>query len=109
MVNNAGIAAESSDPKPIWEADLAAWDKTNAVNSTGVFYGCKYASAAMLKQAPHASGDRGWIINMASIYGLVATGTAPAYCASKGAVVNLTRSCALACGPKVSALRSMSA
>lgn len=37
---------------------------------------------------------------MASIYGLVATTSAPAYCASKHAVVGLTRSMALACGPE---------
>ncbi|KAK3714305.1 hypothetical protein LTR37_007891 [Vermiconidia calcicola] len=71
----------------------------NAVNSTGVFLGCKYASKQMLNQEPHSSGDRGWIINTASILGLVAAPQSPAYCASKGAVVNLTRSAALACGP----------
>ncbi|KAK5174907.1 uncharacterized protein LTR77_000043 [Saxophila tyrrhenica] len=100
MVNNAGIALEGDDPKPIWETTLPAWEQTNAVNSTGVFHGCKYASAAMLSQPPHASGDQGWIINTASVLGLVAAAYSPAYCASKGAVVNLTRAAALACGPK---------
>ena len=101
MVNNAGIAFEGSAPAPIWDCQLDVWDKTNAINMTGVFYGCKYASAQMLKQEPHQpSGDQGWIINTASILGLVAAAGSPAYCASKGAVVNLTRSAALACGPK---------
>lgn len=42
------------------------------VNVKSVFLGCKYATAQMLKQPPHSSGDRGWIINMSSIMGIVA-------------------------------------
>jgi NAD(P)-dependent dehydrogenase (short-subunit alcohol dehydrogenase family) len=42
------------------------------VNAKSVFLGCKYGIAQMLKQKPHSSGDRGWIINIASIFGLVA-------------------------------------
>lgn len=41
------------------------------VNAKSVFLGCKYALAQMLQQDPHPSGDRGWIINMSSILGLV--------------------------------------
>jgi NAD(P)-dependent dehydrogenase (short-subunit alcohol dehydrogenase family) len=100
MVNNAGIAAEGTKPSPIWDSDLEAYDKTIAVNQNGVFYGCKYASKQMLSQNAHESGDQGWIINTASILGLVASPSAPAYCASKAAVVNITRSAALSCGPK---------
>jgi NAD(P)-dependent dehydrogenase (short-subunit alcohol dehydrogenase family) len=70
-----------------------------AINSTGVFLGTKFASAQMLKQDPHSSGDRGWIINTASILGLVAAPSSPAYCASKASCVNITRSAALSCGP----------
>ena len=100
MVNNAGIAPESPAPHAIWEAELGTWEKTFAVNSTGVFLGSRYATAQMIKQEPHSSGDQGWVINLASIYGLVASPLVPAYCASKHAVVGLTRSMALACGPK---------
>ena len=100
MVNNAGIAVEGTKPGPIWECSVETWDLTNKINIFGVFLGTKYATAQMLKQEPHSSGDRGWVINTASILGLVASPGAPAYCASKGAVVNLTRSAALACGPK---------
>lgn len=100
MVNNAGIAVESTKPGPIWECSVETWDLTNKINIFGVFLGCKYAMAEMLKQEPHSSGDQGWVINTASILGLVASPTAPAYCATKGAVVNLTRSAALAGGPK---------
>lgn len=59
----------------------------------------KYATAQMVKQEPHSSGDRGWVISTASILGLVGWENVPAYCASKGAVINLTKSAALDCGP----------
>ena len=68
-------------------------------NVNGVFYGTKYASAQMITQEPLPSGDRGWILNAASVYGLVGTPSAPAYCTSKGAVANLTRAAALDCAP----------
>ncbi|MCJ1331361.1 hypothetical protein MMC10_008051 [Thelotrema lepadinum] len=95
MVNNAGIALETRTPGPIHTATDELWHKTMAVNTDSVFYGCKYATGQMLKQEPHPSGDRGWIINLSSILGVVAATTCPAYCASKGAVSNLTRSVAL--------------
>ncbi|KAL2003431.1 hypothetical protein VTN02DRAFT_3834 [Thermoascus thermophilus] len=49
----------------------------------------------MLEQEPHPSGDRGWIINTASVIGMVGQATAGEYSASKGGVVNLTRTVAL--------------
>jgi len=71
MVNNAGISIEARLPGPVHECDIETWDTTMAVNSRSVFLGCKYATAQMLKQDPHISGDRGWVINISSIYGLV--------------------------------------
>lgn len=62
MVNNAGIAVEANNPTPIWESTLDAWNKTMAVNATGVFLGMKYASKQMLDQPPHSSGDQGNIL-----------------------------------------------
>jgi NAD(P)-dependent dehydrogenase (short-subunit alcohol dehydrogenase family) len=73
MVNNAGIAVESKIAKPIWELDEETWDKTMTVNAKGVMLGCKYAAIQMMKQDPHPGGDRGWIINLASIMGLLAS------------------------------------
>jgi len=73
MVNNAGISAEADDPRPVWEFTNANWDRTHAVNSTGVFYGVRAAAAQMIKQDAHPNGDKGWIINLASVYGLVAS------------------------------------
>lgn len=70
MVNNAGISFEPKQFKPIWEVDDEMWDTTMAVNAKGVMLGCKYAAMQMMKQDPHPGGDRGWIINLASILGL---------------------------------------
>lgn len=41
------------------------------VNSRGVFLGMKYAVIQMMKQKPLPTGERGWIVNVASIGGLV--------------------------------------
>jgi NAD(P)-dependent dehydrogenase (short-subunit alcohol dehydrogenase family) len=41
------------------------------VNARSVFLGCKYAITQMLKQEAHVSGDRGWIVNMSSVFGLL--------------------------------------
>ncbi|SLM37851.1 gluconate 5-dehydrogenase [Lasallia pustulata] len=96
MVNNAGIALESS---LIHETADETFDKTIRVNARSVFLGCKYATGQMLKQEPHVNGDRGWIINTASVMGLVGFPGIASYCASKGAVVQLTRQVALDYAP----------
>lgn len=99
MVNNAGVNLEIRDRQPIWNVAEQTWDIVNRVNAKGVFLGCKYASAQMLTQNPNQNGDRGWIINVASILGLVGLENLSSYCAAKGAVVNLTRAAALDCAP----------
>jgi NAD(P)-dependent dehydrogenase (short-subunit alcohol dehydrogenase family) len=71
MLNNAGIAVEARDPQPIHTTTEETWDLTMRVNAKSVFLGCKYAITQMLAQEAHSSGDRGWIINISSIYGLV--------------------------------------
>lgn len=43
---------------------------TNPLIEKGVFLGTKYAALQMKSQTPHANGDRGWIINVASVLGL---------------------------------------
>ncbi|KAL4877984.1 hypothetical protein BJY04DRAFT_209555 [Aspergillus karnatakaensis] len=99
MVNNAGISIEARSPAVCHLTDEETWDTTMRVNVKSVFLGCKYATAQMLKQEPHPSGDRGWIINMSSVKGIVAGLYSPSYCASKGAVCNLTRQVALDYAP----------
>lgn len=97
MVNNAGIGIPH--PVPIWDLPIENWDRMQDINCKSVFLGTKYASAQMLTQDPHPSGDRGWIINAASVLGLTGQSATAEYCAAKGAVVNLTRAAAMDCAP----------
>ena len=55
----------------IHEISEDEWDRVMGVNARSVFLGSKYAIIQMLKQPPHPNGERGWIINIASIGGLV--------------------------------------
>jgi NAD(P)-dependent dehydrogenase (short-subunit alcohol dehydrogenase family) len=75
MVNNAGISMETSEhgSRPVWEYEEAAFERTLDVNVKGVFLGTKYASRQMVAQEPGPGGDRGWIINLSSVYGMRAS------------------------------------
>lgn len=85
-VNNAGIGGPIS---PVGEYPLEGWDKTIAINLSGVFYGLRYQIPAIL-----AAGG-GSIVNMASILGKVGTKGSAAYVAAKHGVIGLTESAAL--------------
>ena len=79
MVNNAGIAQEASDPHPVWETSEEIFDRTWRVNVRGVFLGCKYAGAQMLRQTRISEyGRAGTIINMGSILGVLGKAGTPA-------------------------------
>ncbi|KAI0876705.1 NAD(P)-binding protein [Hypoxylon argillaceum] len=96
LVNNAGISLEAGRPPlRIHETPEGMWDTTMAVNVKSVFLASKFTIEQMLKQDPHPSGDRGWIINISSVLGLVGSRTVASYCASKGAVSSLTRQVAI--------------
>ena len=84
--NNAGIEGMMA---PCTECTEENWDRTIAINLTGVFLCCKYELPHMVEQGG------GVIVNTASVAGLVGSAGLPAYCASKGGVVNLTRALAL--------------
>jgi NAD(P)-dependent dehydrogenase (short-subunit alcohol dehydrogenase family) len=86
LVNNAGIDGAQA---PIVESSLDNWRQVQAINLDGVYYGLKYGIAAMI---PHGGGV---VLNMSSIAGLVAFAGLPAYAATKGAVVQLTRAAAI--------------
>ena len=86
LFNNAGIAGEFGDTV---SCSLENWRQVMDVNLNAVFYGLKYAIPAMLK------GGGGSIINTASVLGMVAMPESPAYAASKGAVIQLTKAAAL--------------
>ena len=87
LVNNAGTAIR----RPSTELSIADWDKVVRVNMTGLFLCARAAARLMI------AGRGGSIVNMASIMGLSGGGLYPniSYKASKGAVVNMTRSLAL--------------
>jgi len=86
LVNNAGIAVR----KPSLEITLEEWERVLAVNLTGLFLCSRVAARSM-----RDSGG-GAIVNLASIMGLSGgIFPNPAYQASKGGVVNLTRALAL--------------
>lgn len=85
MVNNAAI----SIPGTVVDAEWDDFQRTLAVNVGGVFAGCKFAIPAMLE------GGGGSIINIGSVNSLVAERQLSSYCASKGAVLMLTKSVAL--------------
>jgi NAD(P)-dependent dehydrogenase (short-subunit alcohol dehydrogenase family) len=88
LFNNAGIEGEQATTA---DATLDNWDRVIDINLKGVFLGLKYGIEAMLRNGG------GSIINNASVAGLVGFPGIPAYCASKGGVVQLTRTAALEC------------
>jgi NAD(P)-dependent dehydrogenase (short-subunit alcohol dehydrogenase family) len=84
--NNAGI---NITPAPIADIEEADWQRILAINVTGVFLCMKHEIAAMKR------GGGGAIINTASVGGLIGTAGITPYCATKHAVVGLTKSAAL--------------
>ena len=96
MVNNAGIF---TGLHTIVDETEEQYDRTMAVNGKSVWLGSKFAIRQMLTQEP-TNGSRGRIVNVASVGGLVGLAQEPAYCAAKGAVVNLTRQLALDFAPE---------
>lgn len=89
LVNNAGIIRRST-VLDITEDD---WDLVMAVNVKSVMLMSRYA-------IPHlAAAGGGSIVNTGSGWGIKGGGQAVSYCASKGAVVNLTRAMAIDHGP----------
>ena len=93
LVNNAGITGfqDGFGPQDPEHASLSSWHQVHAVNSDGVFLGCKYAIQMM---KPFEGGS---IINISSRSGLVGIPGAAAYAASKAAVRNHTKTVALYC------------
>ncbi|GAA0915443.1 SDR family NAD(P)-dependent oxidoreductase [Nonomuraea longicatena] len=83
LFNNAGIIRRTT----ALDIDVEEWDRVMAVNVRSVFLMCKYAIPAM-------SGG-GSIVNTGSGWGLKGGGNALSYCASKAAVVNMTRALAI--------------
>jgi NAD(P)-dependent dehydrogenase (short-subunit alcohol dehydrogenase family) len=85
LVNAAGIGSTVNAV----DTTLELWERVMSVNATGTFLCCKHAIAGMKRRGGGA------IVNVASIAGLVGLKNRAAYCASKGAVIALTRALAV--------------
>lgn len=84
LVNNAGVA----EGAPLSRTDDAAWERALAINATAPFRLCRALLPPMI--------EAGWgrVINIASTAGLTGAAYTTAYCASKHALVGLTRALA---------------
>ncbi len=84
LVNNAGIFELGG-----LEAPVDLWERTIAINQTGVYFGMSTVAPTMRAQ------EAGSIINISSVAGLTGTPIALAYSASKWAVRGMTKCAAL--------------
>ena len=91
LVNCAGIGSASrtvgKDGRPF---DLAVFTRTIQVNLIGTFNVLRLAAARMVGNAPNADGERGAIVNTASVAAFEGQIGQAAYSASKGGVVGMT-------------------
>ena len=83
LVNNAGIAGPNVTT---WEYPPEAWSQVMAVNLDSQFYCCRALVPGMIAQ------NYGRVVNVASVAGKEGNPNAPAYSASKAAVIALTKS-----------------
>ena len=102
LVNNAGIVAGFAN---IETTTVEQWRRTEAVNSEGVFLGCKFAVEGMKKTGPDKAESKGSIVNVSSVAALIGSGGPTAYCAAKGAVRLLSKSVALYCAERKYGIR----
>jgi NAD(P)-dependent dehydrogenase (short-subunit alcohol dehydrogenase family) len=89
LVNNAGVSGNM----PSLQITDEFWNRTLAVNLTGPFWCARAAGERMVAQRS------GVILNIASMYGVVAAPERLAYCASKSALCMLTKTLAIEWGP----------
>lgn len=89
LVNTAGVWTEG----PVELTEEAAFDRCLDVNLKGLFF-------TIAAAVPHLVESAGSIVNLSSDAGLRGNTGAAVYCASKGAVSNLTRALALELAPK---------
>ena len=85
IVNCAGIV----QVKLLDELDEADWDRLMAINVKSIYLSIKYGLAHLKRNA------RSYVVNIGSISSYVGQGVTPAYTASKGAVLMLSKSIAL--------------
>ena len=90
LLNNAGISMN----RPTLALDPTDWQRAIDINLNGLFYCCQQAAHRMTRDGS------GVILNTASMYGIVAAPERAAYCASKAAVVALSKSLAVEWAPQ---------
>jgi 2-keto-3-deoxy-L-fuconate dehydrogenase len=86
LVNNAGPGSTQT----IVDTPPDVWDEVFAVNVSGIYNCCRSVLPGMIERGG------GVIVNVASVAGLIGLPNRAAYCASKGAVVSLTKAMAVA-------------
>lgn len=90
MFNNAGIMHAQDDDAVNTPEKI--WDLTFAINTKGVWFGCKHAVLSFKKHGKRKAS----VVNTASVVALVGSATPQlAYTASKGAVLAMTRELAM--------------
>ncbi|MCI7595031.1 MAG: 3-oxoacyl-ACP reductase FabG [Lachnospiraceae bacterium] len=89
LVNNAGISHVGLLP----QLSIEEWRRVMSVNLDSLFYTCKMAIPAMLRQ------KKGRIINISSVWGNMGASMEVAYSASKGGVNSFTRALARELAP----------
>lgn len=85
LCNDAGIGSTQT----VVDTPEELWEQVFAVNVRGIYLCCKQIIPYMVE------AGNGVIVNMASVAGMVGLKNRAAYCASKGAVIALTRSIAV--------------
>ena len=92
LVNNAGISGVGP-PKATVDTPLEEWEKTLAINVTAPFLFCQAVVPGMVARG------RGSIVNIASMAGILCLPGRVSYAASKAALISLTKTLAVECGP----------
>jgi NAD(P)-dependent dehydrogenase (short-subunit alcohol dehydrogenase family) len=90
LVNCAGIGTADKTFGKRGSADLAGFTRVIQVNLIGTFNCIRLAAARMAKNAPNAEGERGVIVNTASVAAFDGQIGQAAYSASKGGIVGMT-------------------
>lgn len=85
LVNNAGVFVRNA----ITDVSNEEWDRVFDLNIKSYLYTCRAVIPHMVERG------YGKIVNLSSIHGIFGTGRAATYCATKGAIVNLTKQLAV--------------